>query len=183
MTECEYKFLLTERQFTEATEKAQNLYGSPQEKTQVNNYYDDETLSLNRRGVTVRIRQAGGAGKLQIKQHGRSQNGCAVSEEREHDIAGSSSEINLPELGRLTLKGCLVTRRLSFAAYPGISLDMDTNTYLGLTDYEVEIEFDDTVQEQAKAIISTLGLDTMNHLSKSERFFAALERKGGTDGI
>lgn len=183
MTEREYKFLLTEKQFTAAMEKAQSLYGTPKEKIQKNHYYDDETLSLNRHGVTVRIRQAGGTCRLQIKRHDGGQNGCTVSEETEQEITGEPGNITLPEFDRLSLKGCLVTRRHSFAVCPGVSLDMDENTYLSLTDYEAEIEFDSKTRKQRELVISALELKSVNHTSKSARFFAALERMGEVDEL
>ena len=176
MIEREYKFLLTENKFSAILERAKGLYGKPKEKTQQNHYYDNETLSLNSCGVTVRLRQANGIGKLQIKRHNGETNGYAVSEETEQSIEGIPTEIVLPEFGLLRLKGGLTTHRCSFFVCENISLDMDENTYLGLTDYEAEIEFDDNAQNRAERIMLAMGLDTANRENKSARFFSAFER-------
>jgi len=191
MTEREYKFLLTKEQFYKVMKRATELYSVPTEKMQTNHYYDDDALSLNRRGITVRIRQSDGKHRLQIKRHGNVKNGCSTSEETEQEINEITDGIALPEFGCLTYKGSLTTRRHSFAVCQGVSLDMDINTYLDLVDYEVEIEFDAGMRSQAEAVNSALGLETVNNRNKSARFFgrlsaqkaAGLERTGGIVGI
>jgi len=181
MTEREYKFLLPKEQFYKMLEKAKTLYGTSRDKTQINHYYDDEVLSLNHKKITVRIRESGGMFRLQIKSHGKTRTTYTLSEEREHETEAIPEEIALSELGNVGRKGCLVTRRNSFSVCPGVSLDMDENTYLGLTDYEAEIEFEANMQSEAKLAVSALGLAALNAQSKSARFFAALERMKSCD--
>ncbi len=177
MIEREYKFLLTEKQFHTALKTAAALYGASKNQEQINYYYDDDSLSLNRRGITARIRQKGGSYGLHLKRHGHSENDYAVSEETEYIADGVPEAITLPEFGRLTYKGQLTTGRHTFMVGPDVSLDMDASIYLGLTDYEAEIEFNVGAREQAQATILALKLDVINRQSKSERFFAALERR------
>ena len=70
MTELEYKAMLSEESFAVLLENSLRRYGKSQVILQTNYYYDDMNLSLNRRGITVRVRQIGGKNILQIKRHG-----------------------------------------------------------------------------------------------------------------
>lgn len=51
----------------------------------------------------------------------------------------------------------------------------DSNMYLGVCDYEIEVEVDDTDIILARMLIEELGLNSESFLSKSERFFRRLE--------
>ena len=55
------------------------------------------------------------------------------------------------------------------------SIGFDENMYLGICDYEVEIEVDERDTEDALFIINYLGLAQKPIESKSERFFRRLE--------
>ena len=171
MIEHEYKFLLSKEQFDQVIKKANVLYSNPKKIVQVNQYYDDKYLSLNRRGITVRIRQINGKNKLEIKQHNKTKNKYVISEEFEYAICNVPKAITLPEYGRLAYKGFLTTHRSSYTVCPDVTLNIDENTYFKVVDFEVEIEFASTVKKKVEEVISSLNLETVHRTSKSERFF------------
>ena len=51
----------------------------------------------------------------------------------------------------------------------------DRNMYLGICDYEIEIEISEADKQEALSVIEFLGLLQMPIMSKSERFFRRLE--------
>lgn len=173
MKEREYKFLVDQHRLTEIYHAARKQSGQPVVTTQINYYFDDAQNSLNRRGITLRIRQKGHRLMLQYKEHDSCEAHLTVSQETEKELYQLP-----PVIDRLyTLKGLLVTQRQRFMLQPGLSLDLDTNYYLGICDYEIELEFSSGQAHRAKAWMESLGL----HLqpisqSKSSRFFTQLEQ-------
>lgn len=71
------------------------------------------------------------------------------------------------------LQGTLVTRRSSFLIIPGIKMNFDSNYYLGICDYEIEIEFDRDKDGAAADLAKRFGLTISGRESKSTRFFEA----------
>ena len=184
------KFLMDKQGFDRKLEQAAVLYGQPtQEVMRIDHYYDDEALSLSRRGLFVRIRQDktkpffvcirhDGVGEthLSIHEDGKPKDGFTVNEEAGYTDDGIPEEINLPEYGRLTRKGCLTSFRRSFFARLPVRLDMDVNTYLGLTDYVAELKYD-YGYKYAMEVKRELGFRKKGIVqNKMVRFFAELER-------
>ena len=145
-------------------------------KLQANYYYDTDDNTLNSEKITVRIRQQHSDMKLQIKKHREFDNGLSTSDEYSEKIDTLPSFMRIPDISdNVFLKGVLVTERKTFFFGRNSSICFDGNMYLGICDYEVEIEVDERDTEDALSIINYLGLIQKPIKSKSERFFRRLE--------
>ena len=147
--ETEYKYLLSVEQFQEVLAKCKMKFSFSEHKLQANYYYDTDDNTLNSEKITVRIRQQHSAMKLQIKKHREFDNGLSTSDEYSEKIDTLPSFMRIP--------------------------DISDNVFLGICDYEVEIELDERDTEDALSIINYLGLVQKPIESKSERFFRKLE--------
>lgn len=178
MIEKEYKFFIEKDCFYSLYDRVKSVCppSNAHEKFQINYYYDDNYLSLNRSGITVRARQSGDALTLEIKRHGDGSSGYYISEESEQPVFSLPARIHHSKLGEISLRGSLITCRRRFIIRPGLFLDFDENFYLGHCDYEIELEFEEGRQAQAEEVLSALGLLSYAAKSKSARFFDALER-------
>lgn len=135
--EREYKFLVERRVFDDMRTLVRQTVPGGTSRLQINHYYDDAQLSLRGQDITLRVRQIGQGLVLQWKRHVRRGLHYAESEEREQPLT------KLPyAIGAYTRKGRLATVR---EEYPGrgYHIDFDTNTFLGVRDYEIEIEWED----------------------------------------
>lgn len=145
---------------------------------QVNYYYDTSCKELNQRGVTCRIRQKNGRLKGTIKTH--------LKDRADQSIEHSFAVDELPY--RFTVDGCAVhlqgslyTRRLEITLMPGVIMVLDHNWYLGVCDFELEIEYAPECAAQAEGVYRTI-LHLLQHteekecLSKSQRYFIRKSR-------
>ena len=174
--ETEYKCLLSVEQFQEVLSKCKMKLSFSEHKLQANYYYDTDDNTLNSEKITVRIRQQHSDMKLQIKKHGEFNNGLSTSDEYSGKIDILPSVMKIPDISEnVILKGVLVTERQVFSFGINSSICFDGNMYLGICDYEVEIEVDERDTEDALSIINYLGLIQKPIESKSERFFRRLE--------
>lgn len=151
---------------------------------QTNYYFDNEDLSMNKKGVTCRIRFKDGIYTATLKYHD------VVNHEhsKEHDLY--ESKMFDPDvfyaLG-LYCHGVLVTERLILHKSPHIEIVLDRNICFGKIDYELEIEYADEYREKAIEYLSNIAdllvksrlIDNKDELiyrtqkskSKSKRFF------------
>jgi uncharacterized protein YjbK len=184
MKENEYKFLLPKDDYDNALEKAKGRFFQINlaEKIQVNYYYDTSNNDLQKNNTTLRVRQIENNLKLEIKILEKTQNEFRCSDEISYPAEIIQDTISLPhEIRRrpylcnvYSLQGCLVTHRTSIVLSNQIRVDFDRNMYLGVCDYEIEIEFEPTSDNirEVKNIIDALNLGcSVNIVSKSERFF------------
>jgi hypothetical protein len=90
----------------------------------------------------------------------------------------------------IKLQGELVTSRTILYDHDGVEVALDMNEYLGVTDYELEIEYFSESEDLAMCVLQDLENSfgagecsndhgtfcsrTMNSKSKAERFFARL---------
>ena len=170
MIEMEYKAVVDKDRFDELRNMLQAECGQPMQILQVNYYYDDENNTLNNHNITLRVRQADGVLTLQRKIHCAEKELFVISDENESVLR------SLPKMirGKYTLKGSLITQRLRFTL-DSLCVDFDANYYLGVCDYEIELEFDESAAEQAQRYISLLGAGGALHKrGKSLRFFERL---------
>ena len=87
-----------------------------------------------------------------------------------------SSALRIPDVQEtVTLKGVLITERKIYTFGENSTICFDGNMYLGVCDYEIEIEVGETDRQKALSVIEFLGLMQMPIMSKSERFFRRLE--------
>lgn len=140
---------------------------------QVNYYYDTPTLNMNKAGITCRIRERCGRFTATIKTHFAKH--CGESTERTVS-AVSRSDISLFSQLGVSYRGSLITERAVRCPSSGLIIMLDRNTYLGKTDFELEIEYSAGRKCEAERLANKLICDTgeipsASKLSKSERFF------------
>ncbi len=178
MTEREKKHLLTEEQYRVLLERFGQ--GKPVFE-QVNYYFDTDDLAMNRRSITCRIRLKNGRYKGTIKRH---RTGTDHSTETEIEVRDGIRENAFVDMG-LHLKGQLVTERHVIQKDAYCEVVLDKNDYLGITDYELEVEYlpggETAAGETIRAIAEVLQCGTHvkrgsrdSAKSKSERFFRKL---------
>lgn len=143
MNEIEKKELLSKEQYLSCLEYLSNqLVGN--RKLQVNYYYDTDSFDLYQKGETLRVRQKDEQLKLEYKFNKSIQNNIRTCEEYESALEALPLTI---ENDALNLQGCrllgtLITERYDFKINNTV-LSLDKNYYLGVTDYEIEMESED----------------------------------------
>ena len=151
MFETELKSLLTKKQY----EALLTMFDYSKEVTQTNSYYFSPDNALKTHGITFRIRTIGDVHTVQIKKHINKQGGLQVSEESEFKINDIPSEFTEEEVYLYTglkttasLIGELTTLRMSCMYCDGVEICLDKSTYLGKSDYEIEIEYTAPVPDE-----------------------------------
>ena len=142
---------------------------------QTNYYYDTWDEVMRKRNVTVRVRQKNNKLIGTIKKHLDTDH-CSMEE---HFQVDTLPRVIMWDDMLLWLKGSLQTERKVFKVCDGIILMLDLNQYLGTVDYELEIEYSESLRKQAEGILmlisSMVGKYVSNEvISKSERFFRGL---------
>lgn len=172
MREYEYKYLLEYNVFKRVQESVEKEFPevAKNEMLQINYYYDNDRFDLNKSGTTVRIRQRGNSLRLQIKKHMKVSKEYSSSTEDEYRIDEIYGALKFRGK-KYHLQGALNTKRVSYSIEEGIKVEFDTNTYLGVEDYEIEIEFSEEKEQEVKNIIALLGLSsTIRGKGKATRF-------------
>ncbi len=151
--------------------------------TQTNYYYDFDDRRLNRQGITCRIREKNGAYTATVKKHG-----CGDISEEISVAASECNDTSSFPYKDLKLFGSMTTHRTVVCDNDAIKVVFDRNTYLGMVDHELEIEYApgerDRAESYMKRVIKFLALsgdaafeqnEQRKHpKSKSERFFKRL---------
>lgn len=176
--EKEYKYLLSVEQFQKALTRCNMEYSFLGCKLQANYYYDTDTNALNKNEITVRIRQHHNDMRLQIKKHNGINGAQVISNEY------SSAKIGeLPYLIKISgvqstikLKGVLFTERTIYRFGSCSTICFDKNMYLGICDYEIEIEVGENDEGSAQLVIEFLDLVHKPVRNKSSRFLEQMEQ-------
>lgn len=147
MIEYEKKILLTENEYR-CLEMC--MFFHTPKTVQTNYYYDTDDLYFNKNGTTCRIREIDGVYTATVKKHG-------IGED------SASSEISVPAENKfdtrafegmvVSLKGVLTTERRETNNYRGAKVVIDRNTYLGTSDYELEVEYEEGHENDAMEAI------------------------------
>ena len=183
MLEFEKKILLSPQEY-DIILKIKQL--SPVQ-VQINYYFDTDDFSMNKRGITCRIRERNGKFKTTIKNHNLKYLDCGLEE----DINEKAEFDPTPFKSRgLKYQGQLLTERRILLKDDYCEVVLDRNDYLGYTDYELEIEYSEgceiisqiILEYTAKLLIDAGILGNVDELLmrarnpkfKSQRFF---ERK------
>lgn len=175
-TEKEFKYVVSFELFQAFLSKCNEEYPLIKHKLQANYYYDTDENALNKLRTTVRIRQQHSDMKLQIKRHRKNNDGLAISDEYSGQIDTLPASLKIPDVYNvLILKGVLITERTMFSFGGNSYICFDSNMYLGVCDYEIEIEVDDADLNLVLMLIENIGLASESFFSKSERFFDRLE--------
>ena len=159
MEEMEYKHMLTREEYGRIGAWMDDE-NAPPVFVQINYYYDTGDYDLHREDVTLRIRQTEDRLLCQCKfESGRGRdNGAQARTELEKRIGALPTEIDpgkcfdhpqVRDLPRAHLLGCLVTERRVYAVEPGVDVTLDRSHYLGQTDWELEIEYDENREDRA----------------------------------
>ena len=183
--EQELKLTLTEREYGILARLT-----SVQPQLQVNYYFSSRDLGTD---VMVRIREKGDCFTLCYKKRLQDADGVMVSDERECEVTADFAktligrgiypkEIN-DMLGTdlyeaLVCVGELQTYRTKFNLQEW-TLELDQNSYLGITDYELECECDQiqSLNKLKNFLSYNYGVVIRYSLPKSQRFFEAKLRQ------
>ena len=135
MKEFERKMLLSKSEY----DCIMAHFGKREHTTrQINYYFDTDDFSMNRRGVTCRIREKDGKLKATYKDHRRAKRFC--SEETDLKITNGLKDNDFVSMG-LSYQGRLDTYRTIIFKNAFCTVTVDRNEYLGTTDYELEAEY------------------------------------------
>ena len=177
-TEREYKFLLDKKTFDQAKKICEKEYplAKRKETMQVNYYYDNEKLDLRKQGVTLRVRAKNGKLFLQKKEHIKRQEGYSLAIEEEMEIEKLPATLMYKDK-EYFLQGSLLTNRASYMVGKDIEIFFDSSFFLGIQDYEIEIEFKKKSKDLLCPIIKKLGLEEIKgKKGKASRFFKARKK-------
>ena len=178
--EFEYKSLLSEAEYLRLL-SALSAEHAPSAYTQVNHYYDTPELLLSTLHATLRIREKESGLMLEYK-HGQKRVGeMRTAIEDRFPITEIPSEISgkiLPDCDDALVfypLGSLTTVRADFKI-DGCLVSLDKNTYLGITDYEIEVEVGDDgrIPPRISALPVSFSAST---IGKFHRFLSAKREK------
>lgn len=143
MIEREIKLMLTEEEYTAL---AESVCRHTSANIQTNYYFDTDDLSMNKKGITCRIRYKNGIYKATVKKHNADGAECSI----ETDICEKAEfDPTIFNTFGLHLQGELVTERLKLCDDVFCKIVLDKNTYLGKTDFELEIEYSEAYKKKA----------------------------------
>lgn len=180
MIELEKKLLISKEEYDHILK----TFGYGRSITsQINYYFDTEDLSMNMQNITCRIRLKDGKYQATMKQH-MSKNDCST--ETNMIVKNGIYDNSFVDMG-LKLQGELITERSIIIKNENCEVVLDKNTYLGETDYEVEIEYAADHEDEARIVFQKITDVLMHHSptttqdditnrinktqSKSKRFF------------
>lgn len=174
--ETEYKFLVSDEQFNKYFALFVEKYGKAATKLQVNYYYDTEDNLLNKNDVTVRVRQGRDKLKWQIKKHSGKCGALFSSDEYSGSVEELPRFLTVDGVNEeLLLKGSLVTERRVINFGVSGKLCFDISMYLGVIDYEIEIEYLEQDKPMGDAIAAVIDSNMASTTTKSDRFIKRWE--------
>ena len=180
--EFEYKALLTEAEYLRLYAHFSQQYTTCT-YTQINHYYDTREFLLSRLHVTLRVREKATGLTLEFKHGQRIVNGMRAATEDRIPVSVIPAEISgksLPDCDDSLIFypiGSLTTVRTDYKIGNAL-LSLDKNTYLGITDFEVEVEVDETGMLPDE--ITQLGISfSAKTVGKFHRFLS--ERRKNTE--
>ena len=145
MIEFEKKIILKEYEHRLLKEKR---YPSEKVILQINHYYDTDDSQLNQAGITCRIRERNGSYTATVKDHQKKWKDCSI--ETSHPVRDLWDDTCFRDMG-LRFQGSMKTERTVFVLCSGIKIMLDRNQYLGVTDYELELEY--KPRERVRALL------------------------------
>lgn len=157
--EREIKIALTAEQY----ETAQKLFVWDKIIEQTNHYY----IPKGDTGLTsIRVRQIGGKYFLQLKVPVSENGALHVKKEFERQLDSLPEKLSAQELSELVgsdfpaadLAGSLHTRRKLCTAFESVEICLDKSDYLGVTDYELELEYTGDYPEKPLEILKSAGI-------------------------
>ncbi len=137
MIEHEIKLMLTEKEYEYICAM---FADSCETLKQINYYYDTNNFEMNKKGITCRVRNIGDYYCATMKTHKNTAFG--ISEETSFVVYSVAEVMDFFGF-HLRKQGCLTTYRTNLKADFDILVTLDKNTYLGIEDHELEIEYDE----------------------------------------
>jgi uncharacterized protein YjbK len=154
MIENEFKYLVSEENFKRLQELIRNKY--PHSLSlfihQTNYYYDTSDFYLHKNKITLRARAIDNKIEMQFKRSEKVTGQDKKSTEFHRYLENipktiPSSFIPADITEDANLLGSLTTERTSFQISNEVRIDFDKNNYLGITDYEIEIEYENELPQ------------------------------------
>ncbi len=186
MLEFEKKVMLTRQEY----DCLRSVMGNKKSVLQTNYYFDTEDFAMNKKGITCRIRYKNGMYQTTIKNHNAQKLHCS----EEYDVFGGEQfdprlflALGMPRQGELA------TERVILFQDELCEMVLDRNTYLDITDYELEMEYSEGYESKADRLLQEV-LEILisyqvrprgekpigsKEKSKSERFFDRKLKQGG----
>ena len=147
MLEYEKKLMITRNEF----DTLLNVFCKNDAGTiQTNYYFDTEDFSMNKNGITCRIRAKKGEYTACIKHHNFNNKECSIEENIAEELK-FKPEI-FESLG-LMYQGLLISERHILYQDNICKMTIDFNVFLGIKDYELEVEYLENNEEQADRLI------------------------------
>lgn len=158
--ELEMKILTDPEEFRRCLKKMEEYTGGEGDcYVQTNSYFDSPNTSLDRAHAMLRVRRKKGNLYLQYKNKRSRKGALLICDEQEAVLEFFPKTVNpfryfpsAPDLECVYL-GDMQTRRTDFSV-EGAVVSFDENSYLGKTDYEIEIEGD---PHSIEAVANLLG--------------------------
>ncbi|MFR1517682.1 MAG: CYTH domain-containing protein [Clostridia bacterium] len=159
MLEFEKKVMLAKAEYEFLRELWQNHTVTA---VQNNHYYDTDDSELCRQGITCRIREKDGRCTATIKEHQTKWQDCNVENSR--SVSNRYDDALFRDMG-IYCQGSLETLRSTYLPCIGVSLMLDRNNYLGVEDFEMEIEYDRDHEAEADAerLLTGIVFDLTEH--------------------
>lgn len=157
--EREIKISLTQEQY----KTAEKLFQWNKIIEQTNFYYIPQRDS----GMTsIRVRQIGERYFLQLKAPISENGALHVKKEYESELESLPEKLTAQELSKLVgsdfpaadLAGSLHTQRKLCTAFDSVEICLDKSDYLGVTDYELELEYTADYPEEPLEILKNAGI-------------------------
>ncbi|MBQ8975049.1 MAG: CYTH domain-containing protein [Oscillospiraceae bacterium] len=183
--EREVKIMLTREQYDRIFAR----FDWDETARQTNHYYMDGKGLLRAEKINLRVREKNGKYMLQVKSLVKNEKGGpSIHNEAERETDCAPEQFSAGEVKELTgidtdgaqRIGCLTTVRSTLQYNGEIEICLDKSEYLGLTDWELEIEYTGDRLEDVLSIVRELGLSAdKKPKGKMSRFYArykALDR-------
>ena len=184
MIEREIKIMVSDYELFQFAKKFDALAIS-KKILQINYYFDTQDFLLASQGSTLRIRQKENQLVLQYKYEKQNNGAENTSKEFEKEIRSFSSHITsaaLPNdiIGASAIItydyiGTLITERTNYL-YNDVEVSLDKNHYLGKSDCEIELEFQE--YEQVKSVLGLFFVEDIEFSTtgKYSRFVKELQK-------
>ena len=166
MLELEKKLLLTQEEYAYLLNEAPKISAVKQ----TNYYFDTADYLMDKCGITCRIREKDGKYIATIKEHRET----GISVERSEQALGEWETHFFDGLG-VSLLGMLTTWRTTLLKDARCEIVLDKNNYLGVEDYELEVEYAPGEEAYADALLSSI----MQKLSAFFHPLIPLSARGG----
>lgn len=174
--ETEYKFLLNKERFKSILDKCDDLLFLQSRKLQINYYYDTKENFFSKHCYTIRVRQKNDELKFQVKKHKSRLGALTISNEYSYKLNYLPYKMQLPGMEEpIYFKGSLTTERVEYSIGKHSTICFDYNMYLGICDYEIEIEIVESDKNYVVRFMEKFNLIDYSSKSKYSRFFKRLE--------